>query len=67
MVLDLRGVATPDLTGVLEQTDELFFLTIDADDRVAAVGELLAQSLDDRELGVPIRGVSRRQAFSVAL
>jgi hypothetical protein len=67
MVLHLLGLSTPDLSGVLEQTDEFFLLGIDADDRVAALEELPAKSWDDRELRVPMRGVSRRQAFSVAL
>ena len=67
VILDPLGLAAPCLSLVLEPTDQLLLLRIDADDRVASACEILAQSLDGLELCITIWGVPRRQTFPIAL
>jgi len=63
--VDLIRLATPAPTGIFEIADQLLFLRIHADSRVACALERLLLPLNLAELPVPIRVRRTREAFSV--
>src|ERR1017187_10087747 len=66
MILDLHRLPAPATARILEATDQLLLLGIDADDRLSLTDKALALSGDMTELPVTLRTTRSGELFAVA-